>query len=168
MRGGPEVKHSLWVPSGFVLVTMQAGAVRKADAQGLQPKLERIKRSYGIPTSLAPSFEGIACMFCSTGTDASLQVWSEHTVDPEWLPRSELISPISDLRSLHLRHPEREIPVPCWRLKTLPTVLKLYKFSKGPQILGPWTDSLQECFGDVASVEKWTRAGGWGVKQAAH
>lgn len=115
---------------------MQAGAVRKADAQELQPKLERIKRSYGIPTFLAPSFEGIACMFCSTGTDASLQVWSECTVDPEWLPRSELISPISDLRSLHLRHPEREIPVALLKAKDSAHSPQVVQVIKRPPNLG--------------------------------
>lgn len=37
-------------------------------------------------------------MFCSTEAETSLQVWSEH-IDPELLPRSELISPISDHKS---------------------------------------------------------------------
>lgn len=73
---------------------MQRSTIRTVDAQRLQLKLEIIKRDPVISMSLAPSLG--ECMLCSTEAKVRLQVWSEHTADPELLPMSEVTHPISD------------------------------------------------------------------------
>lgn len=72
---------------------MRAVVVRTVEAQRSQLKLEIIKRDPVTSVSLAFLWEGIPC---SAEAEARLQVWSEHTADPELLPVSQIIHPISD------------------------------------------------------------------------